>query len=120
MRGVRRERPQNRRLNMRIRVRQLAHVVIAATAGAMCLLANENISLTQPSSLVTQADARVGRPMTATSVAGVARRTTRRAVVGGAIVGGTVGYGYYGGPCRGWYPRASGPTLCPLPPMRAL
>jgi hypothetical protein len=33
------------------------------------------------------ADARVGRPATPASVAGVARRQTRRAVVGGAAVG---------------------------------
>ena len=34
------------------------------------------------------AQARVGRPLTPVSVAGVARRTTRRAVVGGAAAGG--------------------------------
>ena len=37
---------------------------------------------------VGSAQARVGRPLTPVSVAGVARRTTRRAVVGGAVVGG--------------------------------
>lgn len=36
---------------------------------------------------IQSADARVGRPATPVSVAGVARRTTRRAVVGGAAVG---------------------------------
>lgn len=36
---------------------------------------------------VGKAEARVGRPLTPVSVAGVARRTTRRAVVGGAAVG---------------------------------
>ncbi|WP_084030728.1 hypothetical protein [Bradyrhizobium paxllaeri] len=36
---------------------------------------------------VQSAEARVGRPATPMSVAGVARRTTRRAVVGGAAVG---------------------------------
>ena len=36
---------------------------------------------------VDSAQARVGRPATPASVAGVARRTTRRAVVGGAAVG---------------------------------
>ena len=43
-----------------------------------------------PSSLrlsIESAEARVGRPLTPVSVAGVARRTTRRAVVGGAAVG---------------------------------
>ena len=37
---------------------------------------------------VDSAQARVGRPLTPVSVAGVARRTTRRAVVGTAVVGG--------------------------------
>ena len=36
---------------------------------------------------IESAQARVGRPLTPVSVAGVARRTTRRAVVGGAAVG---------------------------------
>jgi hypothetical protein len=36
---------------------------------------------------IASAEARVGRPATPVSVAGVARRTTRRAVVGGAAVG---------------------------------
>jgi len=36
---------------------------------------------------VQSAEARVGRPATPASVAGVARRTTRRVVVGGAAVG---------------------------------
>jgi hypothetical protein len=36
---------------------------------------------------IDSAQARVGRPATPVSVAGVARRTTRRAVVGGAAVG---------------------------------
>ncbi len=39
---------------------------------------------------VDTAQARVGRPLTPVSGAGVARRTTRRAVVGGAAVGGAV------------------------------
>ena len=40
-----------------------------------------------PSVAIESAQARVGRPLTPVSVAGVARRTTRRAVVGGAAVG---------------------------------
>ena len=36
---------------------------------------------------IESAEARVGRPLTPVSVAGVARRQTRRAVVGGAAVG---------------------------------
>ena len=48
---------------------------------------------------VKSAQARVGRPLTPVSVAGVARRQTRRAVYGTAAVGaaaaaGAYGYGY--------------------------
>jgi hypothetical protein len=44
-----------------------------------------------PSLAVESAQARVGRPLSPVSVAGVARRTTRRAVVGGAVVGAAAG-----------------------------
>jgi hypothetical protein len=47
-----------------------------------------------PSLSVDTADARVGRPLTATSVAGVNRRVHRRAYYGAAAAG-AVGYGYY-------------------------
>ncbi len=40
-----------------------------------------------PSVAIESAQARVGRPLTPVSVAGVARRSTRRAVVGTAAVG---------------------------------
>jgi len=40
-----------------------------------------------PTLSIQSAEARVGRPATPASAAGVARRTTRRAVVGGAAVG---------------------------------
>ncbi|WP_225039835.1 hypothetical protein WGT02_16335 [Rhizobium sp. T1470] len=39
---------------------------------------------------VSEAQARVGRPLTPVSYAGVARRTTRRTVAAGAAVGATV------------------------------
>ena len=96
---------------MTIRARKIARFALAAAAGAACLLINENVSLTQASSLITQADARVGRPMTATSVAGVARRSTRRTVRRGAVVGGAVATGaYYGRSC---YRDYRGVTVCP-------
>ena len=44
--------------------------------------------------LVSQAEARVGRPLTPMSYAGVARRTTRRAVAVGAA--GAAAGAYYG------------------------
>jgi len=52
------------------------------------------------SGFVSEAEARVGRPATPRSYAGVARRTTRRAVTGAAVVGGAVAAGaYYGSTC---------------------
>jgi hypothetical protein len=98
--------------DMHTQARRLSRWALAATAGALCLFANDNISFTQPTSLITQADARVGRPMTPRSVAGVARRTTRRAVVGGAVVGGAAATGYY----RGYgncYRDRYGALICP-------
>jgi hypothetical protein len=47
---------------------------------------------------VSKAEARIGRPLTPMSYAGVARRTTRRAVVGTAVVGGAVAAGAYAAP----------------------
>src|SRR6516225_9385526 len=92
---------------------------LAAAAGTACLFINDNTSSTQRSSLISQADARIGRPGTPLSVAGVARRHYRRAAVGGGVVGAGLaagayygGYGtgggysggYYGGYAAGGYP----------------
>lgn len=47
-----------------------------------------------------EAQARIGRPLTPMSYAGVARRTTRRAVAAGAAVGAVGAAGaYYGSQC---------------------
>ena len=46
--------------------------------GAMCW--SGEVRLAEPETLFSQAEARVGRPLTPVSYAGVARRTTRRAV----------------------------------------
>ena len=65
--------------------------------------------------LVTDADARVGRPMTPVSAAGVARRTTRRVIRRGAYIAAVpagCAYGtYYGYSlyyCGGTYYQKSG------------
>ena len=61
----------------------LAGAVIAlGVSGSIDWSADKGLSLS-----LSRAEARVGRPLTPVSVAGVARRTTRRAVVGGAAVG---------------------------------
>lgn len=63
----------------------VAAVVACGVCGSISWSQGEGLSLS-----VASAQARVGRPLTPVSVAGVARRTTRRAVVGGAAVGAAV------------------------------
>lgn len=64
------------------RVFLAAAVLACGTFGSVEWSKNNDLSLS-----IETAQARVGRPGTPASVAGVARRTTRRAVVGGAAVG---------------------------------
>jgi hypothetical protein len=70
-------------------------VTLAISTGFGVLFIDEQASVTGLGTLVTTAEARIGRPMTPMSYAGVARRTTRRAVYGAAAVGaaGAVAYG---------------------------
>ncbi len=75
-------------------------ITLAVAAGAACLLLNDNNELNQSGSLLSEAQARIGRPLTPLSYAGVARRTTRRAVGAGVAAG-----AYYGAPA---YPAAPG------------
>ncbi|WP_027551359.1 hypothetical protein [Bradyrhizobium sp. Cp5.3] len=66
------------------RVRQILFVaaILVCGTGSIEWSPQDGLSLA-----ISSAEARVGRPLTPVSVAGVARRTTRRAVVGGAAVG---------------------------------
>ena len=76
---------------------KVRNIIAATIVGGGGLFVNESVWTTAcPGSLVTQAEARIGRPGTALSVAGVARRHYRRAAVAGAVVGGALatGYGY--------------------------
>lgn len=59
-------------------------LVLASAVGAGCLLVNESLVGLSSGSIITQASAVRGRPLTPMSYAGVARRTTRRAVAYGA------------------------------------
>jgi hypothetical protein len=69
-------------------------VVVALLAGGAALLWSGGGSL--PSgSFISQAEARVGRPATPMSYAGVARRTTRRSVAYGAAAGAAAAGTYY-------------------------
>jgi len=75
---------------------KLRNIVVATIVASGGLFVSENMTTSPSQSLVTQAEARIGRPGTALSVAGVARRQYRRAAVAGAIAGGALaaGYGY--------------------------
>ena len=68
-------------------ISRLLRIMLAVAAGAACLLLNDNGALNQSGSLLSEAHARIGRPLTPLSYAGVARRTTRRAVGAGAYYG---------------------------------
>lgn len=69
--------------------RRTLQAVLAAIVGMGALTVGDLLPI--PSGhFVTTADARIGRPLTPFSYAGVARRTTRRAVYGA--------YGAYGAP----------------------
>ena len=69
---------------MRITSRK-AVIVIGAAATFVAALSLDGNRVTHGLQM-SSAEARVGRPLTPMSYAGVARRTTRRAVVGGAAV----------------------------------
>ena len=86
---------------MKIATNSLRRITLAAAAGLFGLAWNGTVLPDRPGALLTQAEARIGRPLTPMSYAGVARRTTRRAVAVGAA---TAGAGaYYGGNYGGYY-----------------
>ena len=62
-----------------------AITLIGAVSAFLAALSLDGNRLTYDPQM-SSAEARVGRPLTPMSYAGVARRTTRRAVVGGAAV----------------------------------
>ena len=72
----------------------LARFSIATAVAGAAFFWSGQLSLDPQTSLVSSAEARIGRPLTPMSYAGVARRTTRRAVVGGAVAAGA----YYAAP----------------------
>jgi len=74
-----------------------ARSALAIAAAWTCLLISEDVFRSGADSLVASAEARVGRPLTPVSYAGVARRTTRRAVAAGAAV---TGGAYVASGCR--------------------
>jgi hypothetical protein len=65
----------------------LLRLTLATAAGIGGLFVSDRALTPNSGSLVSQASAVIGRPLTPLSYAGVARRTTRRAVYGAAAVG---------------------------------
>ena len=62
--------------------KKIKTALLAVALGLIGLAASEQMTITGSYSLVSKAEARVGRPLTPVSVAGVARRTVRRCAVG--------------------------------------
>jgi hypothetical protein len=62
--------------------KKLTIVLLTGVAGFIVLQAADRLTTPGSFSIVSTADARVGRPLTPVSVAGVARRTVRRCAVG--------------------------------------
>jgi hypothetical protein len=83
---------------MKRTARLLAHLSIATMLGGAALFWNGNLPLNIRSSLVSTAEAIIGRPLTPMSYAGVARRTTARAVGVGVAAGAVYGGAVYGAP----------------------
>jgi|SRR5580693_8640983 cytochrome c-type biogenesis protein CcmH/NrfG len=82
---------------MTVSLRKMSLLATTAVVFAGGLLWNGSGNIDR--GLVSKAEARIGRPLTPMSYAGVARRTTRRAVVvGGAVAAGAVAAGAYAAP----------------------
>jgi cytochrome c-type biogenesis protein CcmH/NrfG len=81
--------------------KQMLRLTLATAAGFAVLLATEKMPPTYPDVLVSTADARIGRPLTPLSYAGVARRTARRGAyaAGAAAAGAAAAGAYYGSGC---------------------
>jgi hypothetical protein len=62
--------------------RRVRILLVAAAIGFSGLGVAEQLSIPLTGGIVTPAEARIGRPLTPVSVAGVARRTVRRCAVG--------------------------------------
>lgn len=75
----------------------MSRAALAILAGGAALLWSGDVPV--PSGgFTSQAQARVGRPLTPMSYAGVARRTTRRGVAYGAAAGAAAAGAYYYAP----------------------
>jgi hypothetical protein len=65
-----------------IMFKPIGTLLLAAVIGVFCLELGERLSIPGVYGFVSTVEARVGRPMTPVSVAGVARRSVRRCAAG--------------------------------------
>jgi hypothetical protein len=63
-------------------LKRIRVALMVAGVGVFCLEGGERLAIPGVHSLVSTAQAVIGRPLTPLSVAGVARRTARRCAVG--------------------------------------
>jgi hypothetical protein len=75
-------------------LKQITRLVLALSAGTAALSLNDRLTVSRDG-FTSQAAARIGRPATPLSYAGVARRTTRRAVGYGAAGAAAAGAYYH-------------------------
>ena len=88
-------------------MRKLSALGFVVATGLLCStpISVDWSTAKMPSLSIDTADARLGRPLTPMSVAGVNRRVHRRAYYGAAAAAGAAGYGYYNYARRcGYYP----------------
>jgi hypothetical protein len=78
--------------------KSLTQLSVATMLGGVALFWNGHLPLNTQASLVSSAEAIIGRPLTPLSYAGVARRTTARAVGVGVAAGAVYGGAVYGAP----------------------
>jgi hypothetical protein len=92
-------------------LRIVTRFLVTIMVGAFALSWNGKLPLWTQSSLISSAEAIIGRPLTPFSYAGVARRTTRRAVGVGVAAGAVYGGAVYGGAVYG------APAVVVAPPV---
>src|SRR5262245_2190513 len=98
-------------------MKKLSLFAASVSTALVCAAVPASFNLSPAKFSMDTAEARVGRPLTATSVAGVSRRVHRReyrrAAAGAAVGAAAVGATYVGGPAPAYAP---GPTVAAAAP----
>jgi hypothetical protein len=107
-------------------MKKLSLFAVSVCGARVCAAVPGSFNWSSAKFSLDTAEARVGRPLTATSVAGVSRRVHRReyrraaagAAVGAAAVGGVAAGAYVGGPAPAYAPGPA-PAYAPGPAVAA-